>query len=445
MASLSRRRKSLAVTETFDSGRAGFPSPALREALEYFRFRGLRASFDYRDVWREEHALAFTVAKVMDIVLLKDIRATLDRAIGEGMTLRQFEEALAPRLRRDGWWGRKAMKDPVTGNTVLAQLGSPGRLRTLFHANLRAANAAGVWGRAQRTKDAYPYFLYELGPGEEDSDRHRPWAGTLLPVDHPWWDEHFPPNGWGCGCQVRQVNEAEAGRRGGATEPPPRKEIPWKNERTGEVERVDEGLDAAWAANPGKCRARGPMGYRDERLDAVDEAFARAAVRSVVESPILTRFVEQPHGDLPVGILDHEIRCWLGSGTQLVRFPEEIMRKQQGAWAHRTKGGVQYAGHDLTATEYRLLPHLIEQPQIVMRYQPGRSITPERLARRLNLLSKIDGDYYNVVIGCPEGDPTKAQIISFYAIGKDRPFVDRMVAGAETGEDGQTVLRNSLK
>ena len=445
MASLSRRRKSLAVTETSDSGRAEFPSPALREALEYFRFRGLRASFDYRDVWREEHALAFTVAKVMDIVLLKDIRAALDRAIGEGLTLRQFEEALAPRLRRDGWWGRKAMKDPVTGNTVLAQLGSPGRLRTLFHANLRAANAAGVWERAQRTKDAYPYFLYELGPGEEESDRHRPWAGTLLPVDHPWWDEHFPPNGWGCGCQVRQVNEAEAARRGGATEPPPRKEIPWKNERTGEVERVDEGLDAAWAANPGKCRARGPMGYRDERLDAVDEAFARAAVCSVVESPILTRFVEQPHGDLPVGILDHDIRRWLGSRTQLVRFPEEIMRKQQGAWAHRTKGGVQYAGHDLRATEYRLLPHLIEQPQIVMRYQPGRSITPERLARRLNLLSKIDGDYYNVVIGCPEGDPTKAQIISFYSIGKDRPFVDRMVAGAETGDDGQTVLRNSLK
>ena len=433
------------MSEPPDGYGVTYSSPASREALEYFRFRGLRLGFDYRDVWREEHGLAFTVAKVMDLALLKDIRAALDRALGEGMTLHQFEQLLVPRLRGRGWWGKKAMRDPITGETILAQLGSPGRLRTLYGANFRAAHAAGAWDRAQRTKAIYPYFLYELGPGEEDGDRHRPWAGTLLPVDHPWWDEHFPPNGWGCDCRVRQINEAEAERRGGTTEPPLRKEISWKNERTGEIERVDEGLDAAWAANPGKCRALGPMGYRDERLDTVDEAFARAAVRSVVESPILTRFVDQPHGDLPVGVLDHEIRCWLGSRTQLVRFPEEIMRKQQGAWAHRTRGGVQYAGHDLTATEYRLLPHLIEQPQIVMRYQPGRSITPERLARRLNLLSKIEGDYYNVVIGCPEDDLTKAQIISFYSIGKDRPFVDRMVAGAETGDDGQTVLRNSLK
>ena len=37
------------------------PGPAPKEGLEYFRFRGLRTGFDYRDVWQEEHALAFTV------------------------------------------------------------------------------------------------------------------------------------------------------------------------------------------------------------------------------------------------------------------------------------------------------------------------------------------------------------------------------------------------
>ena len=42
-----------------------------------------------------------------------------------------------------------------------------------------------------------------------------PGAGTLLPVDDPWWQTHYPPNGWGCKCWVRQVSRREAERLGG--------------------------------------------------------------------------------------------------------------------------------------------------------------------------------------------------------------------------------------
>lgn len=46
-------------------------APARPEALEYFRFRGLKIGFDYRDVRPEEHARFFTVAKAMEIGLLR--------------------------------------------------------------------------------------------------------------------------------------------------------------------------------------------------------------------------------------------------------------------------------------------------------------------------------------------------------------------------------------
>ena len=31
---------------------------------------------------------------------------------------------------------------------------------------------------------------------------------TILPVDHPFWDKHYPPNGWNCRCNVVQVRKS---------------------------------------------------------------------------------------------------------------------------------------------------------------------------------------------------------------------------------------------
>ena len=49
------------------------PGPVPREALDFFRAKGWKVGFDYRDVWRQEHATAFTVAKVMRADVLLDI------------------------------------------------------------------------------------------------------------------------------------------------------------------------------------------------------------------------------------------------------------------------------------------------------------------------------------------------------------------------------------
>ena len=421
-----------------------FVSPAPREALEYFRFRGLKIGFDYRDVRPGEHALAFTVAKAMEFDLLKEIRAALDRALGEGMTFRRFEQALTPLLKERGWWGEREMTDPLTGKQVVAELGSPRRLRILYGANLRAARAAGLWIRAQRTKDADPYFLYEPGPDEACAP-HRAWAGTLLPVDHPWWDDHFPPNGWDCDCRARLVGEAEARRRGGPTEPPPRRETARRNERTLRFDRVDAGLDPAWATNPGKLWAEGPLGPLGGDFGPADEAYARAAIQSVLESPILYRFMEEPRGDLVAGVFDEQVRRWIGAETRFARLPEEIMRKQLGRWSKkRPDGELRYQGHELTAFEYRLLPHLIEKPQLVMRSMPALRISRERLSLRLNLISAVHGACYNTVVGRFPGDPTRVGIITFHEIDGGRTRVERMIDQATDGLDGQAVLRNSL-
>lgn len=37
-----------------------------------------------------------------------------------------------------------------------------------------------------------------------------------MPADHPFWDSHYPPNGWGCSCYVVGAPNEEDARRLGA-------------------------------------------------------------------------------------------------------------------------------------------------------------------------------------------------------------------------------------
>ncbi|OOZ41654.1 hypothetical protein BOW53_02960 [Solemya pervernicosa gill symbiont] len=233
-----------------------FPGPVPKEALAYFRTKKLKPGFDFRDVWREEHATAFTVAKAMETDILQALHAGVDEALEHGLTYQQFSTQLTPLLQKLGWWGKRVMDDPLTGEEKIVQLGSPRRLRTIYNANLRTARAAGQWQRAERTQKSHPYLLYQLGPSENHREEHVAWVGTILPIDHPWWDAHFPPNGWGCKCHVRQISKREHERLVASgnylTEPPKGGMRNWTNKRTGEVERVPVGIDPGWDTNPGK-------------------------------------------------------------------------------------------------------------------------------------------------------------------------------------------------
>lgn len=225
-----------------------------KEAIRYFRAKGVKPGFSYRDVWRVEHAYAWTVAKAMTMDVLGSIRVEVDSALAIGRTFASFKKDLTPTLQKLGWWGEKEMIDPVTGEPKMVQLGSPHRLKTIYDTNMRTARAAGQWGRIQRTKRSHPYLVYGLGPSRVHRPEHVAWAGTILPADDPWWDTHFTPNGWGCKCFTRQVSGREAERLGGVTARPSSRRIEWINERTGEVSKVPIGIDPGWDYNPGKER-----------------------------------------------------------------------------------------------------------------------------------------------------------------------------------------------
>jgi len=293
-----------------------FTSEPAPEVLRFFRNKGLRPSFSWRDVWGEEHAHAFTVAKAMQLDVLTSLRDGVDSAIAEGKTFEQFREELEPTLRKKGWWGRKTMTDPATGKPVKARLGSPRRLKIVYESNIRSANAAGTWDRAQRAKELLPYFRYELGPSLKHRPHHVAREGMTYPVDHPIWNEWYPPNGWGCKCWLRQIMEEEAIEAGWADAPEP--DIPRKtyvNKRTGEVVDIPDGVDPGWHTNPGKVRGDTLRAVLSERLETVPDELRDVALKDMLDDWAFKKLRAGELGEnasAPIGLVPAEVAQRLG-------------------------------------------------------------------------------------------------------------------------------------
>lgn len=243
------------------------------EAIGFFRQKGYRIGFDYRDVWQQEHQAAFTVAKAMQLDLLTEIRAFVDAAIADGTTLATFQKELTPRLQARGWWGKQEMVDPEDGETKLVQLGSAKRLEVIYDTNLATAYGEGQWERIQRNQTLFPFLEYVRSASSNPRHTHLAYAGLVLRADDAFWQSHLPIKEWGCKCTVIQHTQSMLEREGltvGKAPPEVMREM--INKRTGEVMQVPVGVDPAFNYPPGGRRA-----HLDKMLKDKDAAFKSAS------------------------------------------------------------------------------------------------------------------------------------------------------------------------
>lgn len=233
---------------------ADFPFVPFEEAIEALRRRGtnLFPSDHWAEVWQEQHQLGFTVARSGGFDILKDIHAALMDAMERGRSFEDFKRGLIPTLQKKGWWGDTVVADPATGEMRRVELGSLRRLETIFDTNMNVSVAQGRWEQQRETKDAFPYLRYEGVLDSKIRPQHRRWHGTILPLDHPWWKTHYPPNGWKCRCEALSLSEDDLQRYGWkVSEPEEEGTAAWRNPATGEVTEVPVGIDPGWAYHPG--------------------------------------------------------------------------------------------------------------------------------------------------------------------------------------------------
>jgi SPP1 gp7 family putative phage head morphogenesis protein len=221
-----------------DEGKPFATDPA--EAIDFLRRKLNVPTSSWTDLWQEQHSVAFTVAGAQSDALVADFHDAINDAIKDGTTLDDFR-ARFDRIVADHGWSYNGSRN--------------WRSRVIFQTNLRTAYAAGKWDQIQRVKESRPYLRYVAVMDGRTRAEHRDWNNTVLPADDPWWQTHYPPNGWNCRCTVQSLNDRDLARYGlaVANKAPP-VEMVERTINTPDGPRtvlVPEGIDPGFAYRPG--------------------------------------------------------------------------------------------------------------------------------------------------------------------------------------------------
>ncbi len=298
------------------------------KAVAYFESKGYAFGFRWQEVADEAHARAFTVAGILKLDVLSDIRDAQHKMLQQGQTFEEAKKALIPVLERKGWLGKGLKASPdgeLEGKKLL-----PYRLETIFRTNTQSAYMAGRYQRLRENVDQRPYWQYVAVMDSHTRPSHAALHGRVFRYDDAGWDTLFPPNGYNCRCRVRALTADQLARHpiglestddyrvtvdqpqgvNGKTRPV----TGFKDPKTGQVFTPDAGFHL----NPGKGYLRhlgeqllNRAARADTRLaaQAVEETLGQPAVLSALNrdtsnwiSQVMAQ--RQARGDFrPVGAL----------------------------------------------------------------------------------------------------------------------------------------------
>lgn len=260
---------------------------APQDAISYFTAKGVDPTFSWADLMADEHDRAFTVAKMMNVDLLHDVRKAVDEAISTGKTVQWLIDNLQPILVKAGWWGRKPVADLKTGKTITAQLGSSRRLGLIFRTNMQASYAAGNWQQIIANKKAMPWLMFDAVDDGRTRHEHKALDGKIYRVDDKFWHTYRPPLSYNCRCGVIQLSDYELQEMGLHPSAPHKiKRRWWKNPRTGRWYRIPEGIDPSFYQH-GSTRSQNNAlkSLLREKIDALPKDMQAAARRGFKKDP----------------------------------------------------------------------------------------------------------------------------------------------------------------
>ncbi len=214
------------------------------EAIDFLKGKLSETSQKWDDLAGPVHAKVFTIAGTTNIDLVNDIHTSLKNALANGTTITQFRKDFDAAVQKHGWTykGKRGWRTSV-----------------IFNTNMRTAHMAGRWKQIVANLDNQPYLQYRTAGDARVRPQHRQWNGLIFPAHdkngatHPFWQTHYPPNGWGCRCTVRAFSQAEMTEKALALSPKFEGKTRTLTGKDGAVkDAVPVGIDPGWDHNVGQ-------------------------------------------------------------------------------------------------------------------------------------------------------------------------------------------------
>lgn len=325
------------------------------EIINQFRSKGYQVTWNWREMEKEAHARAFTVAKAMNMDVLKSIREEVDGALANGTTFATFQKNLEPKLKELGWWGKKEIVDQETGEILDVQLGSAWRLKNIYRTNLSTSYSAGRFKTQKAVAERRPWWAYRSILGITTRPKHAELHNTVLRHDDPFWDTHYPPNDWGCLCGVDSLSDAQLEARGYTVV-------------TGD--QIPDFAGEGWDYNPGQS-------YWQPDLNGFSEDLANQYVSAALSGPGLSVMYDRtktlvedlisqgvklaqirkqmPREQFPVAILPELFRKAINTEAKTVVLSADTLAKQL------------IRHPDIELAEYRQLQTIYDNAQLVVK------------------------------------------------------------------------------
>jgi SPP1 gp7 family putative phage head morphogenesis protein len=175
---------------------------------------------------------AFYVAGLSERDQVQAVKEALAEALAQGTTLREFKKQIKEVMEAQGWNGS--------------------RVENIFRTNMQSAYMAGRWAKIQEVKDQRPYLQYLIAGDDRTRPGHAVLANLVFHVDHEFWRENYPPNGYRCRCKVITLSARQVERQGLTIQEVMPGDMIYSDPATGmEYHVARPGADPGFRNNPG--------------------------------------------------------------------------------------------------------------------------------------------------------------------------------------------------
>ncbi|MCD1634480.1 hypothetical protein K7H91_11925 [Martelella mediterranea] len=261
-----------------------------KEAIDFLSGKVNLPTRRHDDLKHAAHVRAFSVAGVTRDDMLADFRKAIEKARAAGTGLKEFRKDFDAIVDRMGWRYNSHGKTEEERRAW--------RARIIYTTNMRTSYMAG---RYKQLTDPdvlkyRPYWKYVHSGALHPRKLHLSWNGLVLAATDPAWRIMFPPNGWGCGCDIEALSERQLKALGkdGPDQAPDLRPYEDADPRTGEPETRYPGIDRGWAYNVGEEWLHGVV---PPELHKPIEAYGNE-IKPAADLPPLPEPVKARAGDL---------------------------------------------------------------------------------------------------------------------------------------------------